>query len=189
MRTPEQLLKLVCQYLNDAGVDYVVVGGFAVMFHGRPRTTADLDFVISIENLDIQKFVNYLIDQGLFASVYDMEKAFEEGSHCSVEDQETLFRLDIKKANGPFDIQTLENRIAIQLDDIDIYLATAEDTIVNKLAWGRPIDLFDALGVYTRQEKSLDIELIMKMCQERDMVVKWEAFVKAAKTTDDSGLF
>jgi hypothetical protein len=29
--------------LNTSGVEYAVVGGHAVMFHGYPRSTQDLD--------------------------------------------------------------------------------------------------------------------------------------------------
>ncbi len=31
------------QALNDAGVDYLLVGGYAVILHGRSRTTGDMD--------------------------------------------------------------------------------------------------------------------------------------------------
>lgn len=34
--------------LNDAGVDYVVVGGLAVILHGYLRATADLDLAIGL---------------------------------------------------------------------------------------------------------------------------------------------
>lgn len=34
--------------LNDAKVDYVVVGGMAVILHGYLRATADLDLVIGL---------------------------------------------------------------------------------------------------------------------------------------------
>lgn len=35
----------ICQALNDAGVDYVVVGGFATVIHGSPLPTSDVDVV------------------------------------------------------------------------------------------------------------------------------------------------
>lgn len=44
----------ICQALNDHGVDYVVVGGFAAVLHGSALPTADVDVVPSRddENLD-----------------------------------------------------------------------------------------------------------------------------------------
>ena len=32
--------------LNAAGVEYLVVGGYAVTAHGQPRTTKDLDLFV-----------------------------------------------------------------------------------------------------------------------------------------------
>jgi hypothetical protein len=42
----------VCGLLNDAGVKYVVVGGFAVALHGVVRATKDIDLLIepTVEN-------------------------------------------------------------------------------------------------------------------------------------------
>lgn len=42
---PEQILAA----LNEHGVQYVVVGGFAVAAHGVVRATADLDLVVQLE--------------------------------------------------------------------------------------------------------------------------------------------
>jgi hypothetical protein len=39
----------VISALNDTGVDYVIVGGIAVVLHGVDRLTADLDLVMDLE--------------------------------------------------------------------------------------------------------------------------------------------
>lgn len=40
-------LKRICAELNKRGVRYVVVGGMAVNFYGRPRGTEDIDLLIN----------------------------------------------------------------------------------------------------------------------------------------------
>ncbi len=35
----------ICRALNDAGVQYIIVGGFATVIHGSPLPTSDLDVV------------------------------------------------------------------------------------------------------------------------------------------------
>jgi hypothetical protein len=49
----EDTLEFINQ-LNQAGVQYLVVGGEAVIFHGYPRFTEDVDFFFSLapENLE-----------------------------------------------------------------------------------------------------------------------------------------
>lgn len=39
-------LVTVCRLLNDAGVRYVIVGGFALALHGAVRATKDVDVLI-----------------------------------------------------------------------------------------------------------------------------------------------
>ena len=39
-----QDFKEFIELLNDKQVEYLVVGGYAVGFHGHPRYTGDIDF-------------------------------------------------------------------------------------------------------------------------------------------------
>lgn len=56
MRTIEQILDIVCEFLNKNSIDYVIVGGFAVLFYGNPRTTLDI-------RLKIKKLCSGLISK------------------------------------------------------------------------------------------------------------------------------
>jgi hypothetical protein len=38
-----------CLFLNEERTDYLIVGGYAVAFHGAPRATADIDILIRPE--------------------------------------------------------------------------------------------------------------------------------------------
>ena len=42
--------KTIFRELNESGVDYLVVGGLAVNFHGIPRMTYDIDLMILLES-------------------------------------------------------------------------------------------------------------------------------------------
>jgi hypothetical protein len=42
----EEFLRL----LEDHGVDYMIIGGYAVAFHGFPRFTKDIGFVVSVSS-------------------------------------------------------------------------------------------------------------------------------------------
>lgn len=51
--------------LNDAGVDYVVVGGLAVILHGYLRATADLDLAIGLADDNAARGMQALAAIGL----------------------------------------------------------------------------------------------------------------------------
>ncbi len=46
-------LKAVVRALNNAGVEYLVVGGYAVVSHGYTRLTQDLDLVMRLERQNV----------------------------------------------------------------------------------------------------------------------------------------
>lgn len=55
-RAPElQDLIDLCRYLNAQGVQYVVIGGFAVILHGAARTTKDIDLLVNPTPENIRK--------------------------------------------------------------------------------------------------------------------------------------
>jgi len=51
--------------LNQQGVTYMVVGGYALAFHGKPRHTGDLDIWIDLSDDNAMKMVQVLNDFGM----------------------------------------------------------------------------------------------------------------------------
>jgi hypothetical protein len=45
----EDDLVLLCRRLNELGAKYVVIGGFAVIQGGYPRSTGDIDFLVATD--------------------------------------------------------------------------------------------------------------------------------------------
>ena len=54
MKLKDELLKII-DCLDQAGVDYGLCGGLAVVVHGYPRLTKDIDLLIRSESLEIAK--------------------------------------------------------------------------------------------------------------------------------------
>jgi hypothetical protein len=61
-------LKEFIALLNSHEVHYVVVGGYAVAYHGYPRTTGDIDFFVEISTENAEKLIAVLNAFG-FASL------------------------------------------------------------------------------------------------------------------------
>ena len=49
----KEFLKL----LTEADVEYLLIGGYAVGYHGYPRTTADMDIWVSVSPSNADKLV------------------------------------------------------------------------------------------------------------------------------------
>lgn len=167
MRSTDEILHLICSFLNTEKIDYVIVGGLVVLFHGIPRTTMDIDVIL--EDKKMEKFVAFLKENDFFVKFEDIKTAFEEKSHATIEDKLSMIRLDIKGIYSEFDKQTLNRRINLKHRNITVSIASAEDTIANKLLFGSAQDIKDAMGIYVRQLNNLDMDYLIKICKQLDV--------------------
>lgn len=46
-----------CSLLNEEKIDYLIVGGYAVAFHGAPRATGDIDILIRPEHEHVERLL------------------------------------------------------------------------------------------------------------------------------------
>ena len=131
------------ELLNENKVRYLVVGGYAVAFHGHPRYTKDLDVWIDLSPDNANKILDALKKFG-FGSLDLKPDDFLEGDQIiqlgyppnRIDIIPTLKELkfeDCYKAKVEVEIQGLH------IDFIDI-----ENLKKNKRATGRPQDLADA---------------------------------------------
>lgn len=58
------------------------------------------------------------------------------------------------------DERALRNKRMVKMDETVVWIASPEDTIVNKLVFAREQDLKDALGIFVRQYDSLDMDYL-----------------------------
>jgi hypothetical protein len=175
MRSMNEVLKLVCTFLNGEEVEYVVVGGLAVLFYGIPRTTIDIDLIIAADMAETKQFVEFLKANDFFADEEDIKAALEEKSHATIEDKTSLVRLDIKGVYSENDLITLKRRGKVSLVDFEFYVASPEDMIANKLLFGSEQDIKDAEGIYVRQFDNLDMGYLAERCKKLDVVEELSA--------------
>lgn len=165
MRNMNEVLKLVCTFLNGEEMEYVVVGGLAVLFYGIPRTTLYIDLIIAADMVDTKQFVEFFKANDFFADEEDMKAALEEKSHATIGDKTSMIRLDIKGIYTENDHITLKRRRKVNLANFVFYVTTPEDLIANKLLFGSEQDIKDAEGIYVRQFDNLDMEYLANRCK------------------------
>src|SRR5260221_8332637 len=49
-----------CSLLNEEKIDYLIVGGYAVAFHGAPRATGDIDILIRPEHEQVVRLLTVI---------------------------------------------------------------------------------------------------------------------------------
>jgi hypothetical protein len=133
--------------LNSNRVEYVVVGAFALAFHGRPRYTGDLDLLIrpSRENAERMEKV---VAAFQFASLGLTASDFAEPNQI-VQLGQPPNRIDLITSHTGLDFDEVwETRIPSSIEGLPTSFISRECLIRNKKATARAQDLADveALG-------------------------------------------
>lgn len=147
---PEFRVTRLLQPLVDGGVDFVVIGGIAMIAHGSARVTRDLDICFSYDETNLELLGGVLI--GLNARLRGVEEPLP-----FVADARTLRQIEILTLMtdaGPIDLQRVppgappygDLRAQAQRVDIDgvgVLVASLDHLEPMKRAAGRPIDQTD----------------------------------------------
>jgi len=146
----------IFEALARANVQYVIVGGVAVLLQGHPRFTADLDLVVALEPANALRAIQALdsldyrprapVDAASFADPTVRRQWIEEKGLTVFSMWSTQFpatEVDIFVAEPmPFD-QIWKNADKASVGDVEVAVASVPDLIAMKERAGRPKDLQD----------------------------------------------
>ena len=126
--------------LSSHAVEYLLIGGYAVNYHGYPRATVDMDFWVGIDPSNAAKVAKVLREFGFTqatASLFlDPGKVIRMGvPPLRIELLTSVSGLEFPAA--------FRNRIVAELDGVPVNLVSLDDLKTNKQASGRHRDLAD----------------------------------------------
>lgn len=147
---PELRLRVLLRRLSEGGVDFVVIGGVAVILQASPRFTKDLDICYASGQENLDRLGAVLIRLGAKLRAADEDLPF-------VPDGRTLRQtqiLTLVTADGGIDLlvdpdgspgyAALRRKASeVDVDGIVVRVASIEDLIAMKRAAGRPQDVVD----------------------------------------------
>lgn len=128
--------------LNSEQIEYLIVGGYAVSYHGYPRPTGDLDVWVAIHPDTAAKMVRVLAKFG-FAAAGATEALFLTPGRV-VRMGLPPVRIEVLNSISGVDFATCHaRRVDAVVDGVTLHLIGREDLIANKKAAGRDKDLSD----------------------------------------------
>ncbi|MBE2221938.1 MAG: hypothetical protein IAF02_10375 [Anaerolineae bacterium] len=137
-----QDFKEFIQSLNNNQVDYLIIGGYAVAFHGHPRYTKDLDIWVKPARDNAQRLLQALDEFG-FGSLSLEEADFIEPGQI-VQLGYPPNRIDIVTNPSGVDFETcFVSRVTVKIDDTELNFIDLDNLKQNKKASGRFQDLAD----------------------------------------------
>jgi predicted nucleotidyltransferase len=136
--------------LNARRVDYLVVGGYAVGFHGHVRATGDLDIFVRNSAQNADQLVLAFKDFGF--DVPELTAAVFREPRRIVRIGVPPLRLEVmNEISGVTFDECFGKRVDETIDGIRISFIDRESLLVNKRAAGRPKDLGD-IDALTRRD-------------------------------------
>lgn len=134
----KEFLKL----LADHRVEYLLVGGYAVAYHGYPRATADMDIWIAVEPKNADNLVAALKAFGFDTAELSPELFLEEGQIVRMGVQPMRIEI-MTSATGVNFEECYKARVVDELDGVEANIIDLDHLKINKQAVGRHKDLDD----------------------------------------------
>ena len=143
MQLYQALLAKLARVLDGAGISYMVIGGQAVLVHGEPRLTRDIDITIGCDVHELARVMEATGAAGLRPAVTEIEDFVRKTNVLPLADNSTAIRIDLVFSFTPYETEAIRRSIAVSFGDTLVRFASVEDLIIHKLVAGRPRDLED----------------------------------------------
>ena len=128
--------------LNRAGVDYIMVGGWAVNMYGYIRATVDLDLWILADRENAARVYSALVEFGAPLSGVSAKDFEDEGIVFQI--GVAPCRIDLlTKISGVRYADAVTRAVRKEIDGVSVRIISIDDLILNKQASGRTKDLAD----------------------------------------------
>lgn len=128
--------------LNENGVEYLLIGGYAVGYYGYPRTTADMDIWIAIHPENARKMVAVFQSFGLQGNDLNEELFIKPGNIVRMGLPPVRIEV-LNEIDGVEFHECFSRCKPVQIDGIFVNLISLEDLRRNKKAAARHKDLDD----------------------------------------------
>ena len=167
------LFAFVASALERLGLRWMVVGAHAASYHGRPRSTHDVDLLLELPPDRIDDLIAaFPTDRYYLSGV-----ALREGRMANVIDLASGDKLDLFLRDTA-STDTLAHRQPATIMGVDGYVASPEDTIVAKMVWNRELggserQQDDIRGMITVGGGSLDWRRLERRLANEGLIDDW----------------
>lgn len=151
-----RLLKQLAETLDRAAIPYMIIGGQAVLLHGRIRVTDDVDLTLGLDASQAARFLQVAAEVPLRPMVANAVEFVQQCYVLPTWAEDPGMRVDFAFSFSPYERQAIARSVVHDEEGYPVRFATAEDLVIHKLFAGRPQDIQDVEGIIGRQGGKLD---------------------------------
>jgi predicted nucleotidyltransferase len=142
-----ELIARVARALADHEFPFMLIGGQAVLLHGEPRLTQDVDVTLGAPPERLEDALAVCRAARLAPLPHDVAAFVRDTFVLPVADDDSGARVDFLFSTTPYEAEAIRRAVHIDVAGTAVPFASAEDLVLHKLFAGRPRDLEDAAGV------------------------------------------
>ena len=176
-----ELVRLVIQALEGAGIPYMITGSQASAYYGEPRFTRDIDIVADIKPEQAKDFVTYFPASEFYRDQETIEEEIKKRGQFNIIHVASGLKIDIILTKTTSFSQTefvRKNRSAI-FPGQDAYFASPEDVIIKKMEYYKEgaseKHLRDIAGILKISGEMVDRDYIAEWARQLGLTEIWDA--------------
>lgn len=132
-----EFVKLIASRLDSVGIAYMMTGSMAMAIYSIPRMTRDIDLVVELSPVDVDKIV-HLFSKDCYIDHDSVRRAVDTHSMFNIIHNEWVIKADfIIRKNEEYRREEFSRKQRIVIEDTTIFVVSVEDLILSKLAWGK----------------------------------------------------
>jgi hypothetical protein len=159
-----EVLKIISERLETAGVAFMLTGSFAMAYYGQPRMTRDLDLIVALTEIEVDRLVgalspDFYVDRDDALAAVRTERLFNLMHNASG------IKVDlIVRKSGEYRQLEFSRRRRVVLGSTDTWIVSREDLILSKLVWAKD----------TRSDLQLrDVKSLLDVSMDHAYLDRW----------------
>jgi len=186
-----QALEAVVDALHEMPALSMVIGGIAVIVHGVPRLTVDVDATIWGHETDLETLFQKLAEHGIVPRIPDAFAFARDRQVLLLRHEPSGTPLEVSLGWLPFELEALKRSTIVRVGNVDVSIAVPEDLVIYKaLAW-RDRDRYDVERLLVLHQAAIDLDRVRdfvrqfaEVLEEPGRVAEFESLVQRALGTD-----
>lgn len=184
-----QGLRIALRYaraFREAEIPYMIVGAWAVMVHGWPRSSSDIDLVVQLPFAERAPVEDVLRKLGH----HQFEERRDEWGHRLAVELENEMELEVffTPPRPPYS-EEYARRVVVDVEGEAVPFLSAEDLVLRKIMntrLRRGHDFDDAVGVLHVQKGKIDIARLLERAAFYRVNGKLQQAIEAAEKVDSA---
>ena len=159
-----KVYKKIVKFLNEEGVPYMIIGGFAAGILGEPRATVDIDIDIMVRKSEAIELLKKLKKQGFEVDIKECKERIKRTGTFQIEYND--YNIDFIISSIELERKAIARSRILKVHGVNARFPTPEDLILLKIISGRPKDIADAESIVIRHSRKLDRNYLLKWAEK-----------------------